>query len=78
MVADSWKSESDEVKDRFKQQYKDEMIQYEIAKKLSRYQSSVIPKDYLDEDGLSYVGLMVELLRLEKTGQGMVVDSWDM
>ncbi|KAJ2033947.1 hypothetical protein GGH13_009177 [Coemansia sp. S155-1] len=50
MVADSWKSESDEVKDRFKQQYKDEMIQYEIAKKLSRYQSSVIPKDYLDED----------------------------
>ncbi|KAJ2101729.1 hypothetical protein GGI09_001608 [Coemansia sp. S100] len=50
MVADAWKSESNEVKDRFKQQYDDEMIQYEIAKKLSRYQSSVIPRDYLDED----------------------------
>ncbi|KAJ2811875.1 hypothetical protein FBU31_007693, partial [Coemansia sp. 'formosensis'] len=40
MVADHWKAETDEVKDRFKKQYKNEMIQYEVAKKLSRYQSS--------------------------------------
>ncbi|KAJ2798873.1 hypothetical protein H4S07_005587 [Coemansia furcata] len=50
MVADHWKAESDEVKDRFKLQYKNEMIQYEVAKKLSRYQSSVIPREYREED----------------------------
>ncbi|KAJ2752383.1 hypothetical protein H4R27_003175 [Coemansia aciculifera] len=50
MVADAWKVEDEEVKDRFKQQYKDEMIKYEIAKKLSRYQSAVIPREYHDEE----------------------------
>ncbi|KAJ2031402.1 hypothetical protein IWW57_000733 [Coemansia sp. S610] len=50
MVAEHWKVESEEVKNRFKQQYKDEMVKYDIAKKISRHQASTMPRDYLCND----------------------------
>ncbi|KAJ2908933.1 hypothetical protein GGI21_002389, partial [Coemansia aciculifera] len=54
MVAEHWKTESEEVKNRFKKQYKEEMVKYEVAKKLSRYQSAAIASssmlNYIDEE----------------------------
>ncbi|KAJ2636376.1 hypothetical protein GGF40_003041 [Coemansia sp. RSA 1286] len=49
IAAEHWKNEKPEVKDRFKKLYQDEMVQYELAKKIKRVKGSLYEESETEE-----------------------------